>query len=258
MRSSLIGEPGRPALRLQRRAQAGRVRVFEIGRCFLRGRTTTTPQPMPRSAAIAYGDASAASSGAREAPGRLLRRQGRPRGAVRAAARCSSEPAAHPALHPGRSAPRDGRRRSDVGWIGELHPRWQQKYELPAAPVLFELEHERARSVDAARAFRRFRSSRRCAATSPRCSPKTFRHAAIHAALWAAAPAIVDGHPTVRRIPRHGTAERQKKSCIRVLLQDTRKHSDRRRSRLSSAPELARDASARAIRRDAPLTRGMG
>ena len=27
-----------------------------------------------------------------------------------------------------------------IGWLGELHPRWQQKYELPQAPVLFELD----------------------------------------------------------------------------------------------------------------------
>ena len=27
-----------------------------------------------------------------------------------------------------------------VGFIGELHPQWVQKYELPAAPVLFELD----------------------------------------------------------------------------------------------------------------------
>jgi phenylalanyl-tRNA synthetase beta chain len=29
-----------------------------------------------------------------------------------------------------------------VGWIGELHPRWQHKYELPRAPVLFEVDVE--------------------------------------------------------------------------------------------------------------------
>jgi phenylalanyl-tRNA synthetase beta chain len=28
----------------------------------------------------------------------------------------------------------------EIGWLGELHPRWQQKYELPLAPVLFELD----------------------------------------------------------------------------------------------------------------------
>ena len=47
--------------------------------------------------------------------------------------------AAHPALHPGRSA-RIELNGQAVGWIGELHPRWRQAYELPQAPVLFELE----------------------------------------------------------------------------------------------------------------------
>jgi phenylalanyl-tRNA synthetase beta chain len=51
-------------------------------------------------------------------------------------------PAEHPALHPGRSAriELDG---DVVGWIGELHPRWVQKAELPHAPVVFELDAER-------------------------------------------------------------------------------------------------------------------
>jgi len=45
----------------------------------------------------------------------------------------------HPSLHPGRSAQilLDDK---CVGFIGELHPRWQQKYELPLAPVLFEVD----------------------------------------------------------------------------------------------------------------------
>ena len=49
--------------------------------------------------------------------------------------------AEHPALHPGRSAriEIDGRA---VGWIGDLHPRWMQKYDLPHAPVLFEIESD--------------------------------------------------------------------------------------------------------------------
>ncbi|MGZ8253210.1 MAG: phenylalanine--tRNA ligase subunit beta [Burkholderiaceae bacterium] len=47
--------------------------------------------------------------------------------------------AEHPALHPGRSAfvDLDG---ATVGFIGELHPRLQQKYELPKPPVVFELD----------------------------------------------------------------------------------------------------------------------
>lgn len=47
--------------------------------------------------------------------------------------------AAHPALHPGRSAQIEVDARV-VGWIGELHPRWLQKYDLAHAPVLFEVE----------------------------------------------------------------------------------------------------------------------
>jgi phenylalanyl-tRNA synthetase beta chain len=34
-----------------------------------------------------------------------------------------------------------------VGWIGELHPRWQQKYELPQAPILFEVDAEPLQAV---------------------------------------------------------------------------------------------------------------
>jgi phenylalanyl-tRNA synthetase beta chain len=47
--------------------------------------------------------------------------------------------AEHPALHPGRSAriELDG---TAIGWLGELHPEWQQKYELPAAAIVFELD----------------------------------------------------------------------------------------------------------------------
>ncbi|WP_348698600.1 phenylalanine--tRNA ligase subunit beta [Duganella fentianensis] len=49
--------------------------------------------------------------------------------------------AEHPALHPGRSANvlLNGK---VIGFIGELHPRWLQKYELPQAPVVFEVDAE--------------------------------------------------------------------------------------------------------------------
>ena len=45
----------------------------------------------------------------------------------------------HPAMHPGRCArvELDGQA---IGHIGELHPKWRQSYELPQAPVLFELQ----------------------------------------------------------------------------------------------------------------------
>ena len=54
-------------------------------------------------------------------------------------ARLRFEAATHPALHPGRSArvTLDGKQ---VGWIGELHPRWAQQADLAHAPVVFELD----------------------------------------------------------------------------------------------------------------------
>jgi phenylalanyl-tRNA synthetase beta chain len=51
------------------------------------------------------------------------------------------EPAPHPALHPGRSA-RVLARGRPAGWIGELHPRWLSKYELPHPPIVFEVDIE--------------------------------------------------------------------------------------------------------------------
>ena len=45
----------------------------------------------------------------------------------------------HPALHPGQSA-RVYLQGEAIGWIGKLHPKWQQKYDLPKSATLFELE----------------------------------------------------------------------------------------------------------------------
>jgi len=47
--------------------------------------------------------------------------------------------AAHPALHPGRSAQIFCGEQM-VGWIGELHPHWQQQYDMAQACVWFEVE----------------------------------------------------------------------------------------------------------------------
>jgi phenylalanyl-tRNA synthetase beta chain len=45
----------------------------------------------------------------------------------------------HSALHPGQSA-RVYLQDKPVGWIGKLHPKRQQQYELPKSTILFELE----------------------------------------------------------------------------------------------------------------------
>lgn len=44
----------------------------------------------------------------------------------------------HPALHPGQSA-RIYLRGKAIGWLGKLHPKWQQQYSLQKNTILFEL-----------------------------------------------------------------------------------------------------------------------
>ena len=61
-----------------------------------------------------------------------------------------TEAGKHPALHPGRSAQIfliTNAGKISVGWIGELHPGLQQAYELPQAPVLFELDLDPMREL---------------------------------------------------------------------------------------------------------------
>jgi phenylalanyl-tRNA synthetase beta chain len=72
------------------------------------------------------------------------------------------KPAVHPAMHPGRCASvwLEGR---EIGFVGELHPRWRQAWELMQAPVLFELDLDAvvARPVPAYEAVPKFQPAQR-------------------------------------------------------------------------------------------------
>jgi phenylalanyl-tRNA synthetase beta chain len=59
--------------------------------------------------------------------------------ALAAPRRLTTAAGAHPALHPGRAATvyLDGRA---VGWLGELHPRLVQHFDLSLVPVVFEVD----------------------------------------------------------------------------------------------------------------------
>ena len=123
-----------------------RVRVFELGRVF-RADASVSDGPLTvagidqplKLAAIAYGPAYPEQWGLRPAHGRFLRRQGRRRKPARAARSRGSSAPPIPRCTRG-ARPRCCSTGQPIGWIGELHPRWQQKYELPQAPVLFELD----------------------------------------------------------------------------------------------------------------------
>ncbi|MCS6943965.1 MAG: phenylalanine--tRNA ligase subunit beta, partial [Sutterellaceae bacterium] len=146
MRSSLLGGLV-AALRFNLNRQANRVRIFELGRVFARDASQAEAplqvagiaQPL-RLAALAYGPVDDEQWGVRpravdfyDIKGDLERLL--PGGCAR------FEPATHPAFHPGRCARIHVNRRV-IGVIGELHPRWQQKYELPQPAFLFEVEVE--------------------------------------------------------------------------------------------------------------------
>ena len=144
MRSSLLGSLLQ-VLKFNLDRKASRVNVFELGRVFLgdaQSLNTDTAvagvsQPM-RVAGLAYGPRVPLHW---EQPGKpvdFFDAKGDVE-ALLAPLQAVFLPAAHPAMHPGRCASVSVAGKA-IGFIGELHPQWRQGYELPQAPLLFELE----------------------------------------------------------------------------------------------------------------------
>jgi phenylalanyl-tRNA synthetase beta chain len=150
MRTSLIGSLV-DVVRRNHSRKVPRIRVFELGRVFLRDAAAPdgalsvagVRQPM-RIAAAAYGPASEQWDAAARAVDFFDVKADLEDLIAPLGARFEAQP--HPALHPGRSA-RVLLEGVAAGWIGELHPKWQQKYALPQAPVLFELDAEALQEV---------------------------------------------------------------------------------------------------------------
>ncbi|MCT9118448.1 phenylalanine--tRNA ligase subunit beta [Cupriavidus gilardii] len=151
MRSTLIGGL-LDKVRYNLNRKAARVRLFEVGRVFLRNAATADggltvagyDQPM-RVAGIAYGPAFEEQWGVPTRPVDFFDIKGDVE-ALLHPRQARFEPVSHPALHPGRAATvlLDGK---PVGVIGELHPQWLQAYELSNAPVLFELDLDAVRDI---------------------------------------------------------------------------------------------------------------
>lgn len=151
MRSSLIASLVANA-RYNLNRKIGRVRIFEIASVYLRNANVTDgpltiagyDQPK-RLAALAYGPV------AEEQWGQATRNVDF--FDVKADLEALFAPKVlrfvkteHPALHPGRAAriECDGQ---PAGFIGELHPRLQQKYDLPLAAIVFEVDVEGLQSL---------------------------------------------------------------------------------------------------------------
>ncbi|MEC5216857.1 phenylalanyl-tRNA synthetase beta chain [Actimicrobium sp. GrIS 1.19] len=144
MRTTLIGSlVANVKYNLNRKVS--RVRIFEIGAVYLRdsavvdGPLSVAGYAQPkRLSALAYGPVCDEQWGLAARPVDYFDIKADLE-ALMAPNALQFVPAQHPALHPGRSATIVVKG-VNVGFIGELHPRLQQRYELPLPPVVFEID----------------------------------------------------------------------------------------------------------------------
>ncbi|MEO5687900.1 MAG: phenylalanine--tRNA ligase subunit beta [Burkholderiaceae bacterium] len=186
MRSSLVGSLVQ-ILRNNLARKAPRVRIFEIGRVFSRDAAVTSTltsvagisQPL-RVAGLAWGPVAQLQWSETERNVDFFDVKGDVEQllAPRAVSFVAAE---HPAMHPGRCAAVvvDGQA---IGHVGEFHPRWRQAYELPTAPIVFELDLAavQARGVPRAQPLPRQQAARRDLALVVQ---ESVRHDALMAAL---------------------------------------------------------------------------
>lgn len=199
-------------LRYNLNRQQARVRIFELGRVY----ASLAEQPM-KLGGLVYGDALPEQWGAPsrrvdffDLKGDLERLFGHA---------LDARSSAHPALHPGQCAELWAEGQA-MGWIGSLHPRLVQAFDLPAAPVLFELDSLALarRSVPRHAALSRFPQMQRdLAFVLDVHTPAGELLAALKevAADWVRSIDVFDDYRG------KGVAENQKSLAIRVVMQDT-------------------------------------
>jgi len=196
-----------------------RVRLFEVGRCFMTEGAGNYRQPV-RIGGLSYGDARHEQWGLKGRPADFYDIKSDVEALIAPRA-VEFRRAEHPALHPGKSAAiviRD----MTAGWIGELHPRWQRKYDLPLVPVLFELDYDAMsqRDLPAYNETSKFPPVRRDIAAEV---DEGIGYHEILEGLRREQPAIVTEIALFDIYRGTGVNEGKKSLAFRVLLQDTRK-----------------------------------
>jgi len=228
MRSTLLGSLLQ-VLKYNQDRRTHRVRVFELGRVFLRDPQVPDSvqsvagyaQPM-RVAGLAAGPVDALQWAAKERPVDFYDVKGDVQ-TLLAPRQPVFEPAEHPALHPGRCARvlLGGRA---IGFVGELHPRWRQAYELAGAPVLFELELDAvlARELPRTQTMSKFQPVERDLAV---IVAEGVSHAALMQAVWAAPhqgllrdAVLFDVYRPRPGQPAAGLADSEKSLAVRLTL----------------------------------------
>jgi phenylalanyl-tRNA synthetase beta chain len=222
MRSTLVGGLV-GVLSANRKRQIERVRVFEIGRCFHReagGQPVAGFRQPLRLGALWAGPAQPEQWGVPTRNADFFDIKGDLE-ALFAPRALSFEKLAHPALHPGRAAKvlLDGR---EIGFVGELHPQWVQKYELGAAPVVFEADLAALLET----AMPSYREVSRFPTVTRDLALVLPREQALHpllTALRAAAPGFVRDVALFDVYQGKGMPEGQKSLAFRVVMQDTQR-----------------------------------
>ena len=125
----------------------------------------------------------------------------------------------HPALHPGRAAAviADGR---EIGFVGELHPLWAERYDLGVAPVVFELDLDAVMQAD----LPEYAEVSRCPVVSRDLAlivDHRAQVATILETLKASAPTIVRSVELFDVYDGKGIEAGKRSLAFRVLMQDT-------------------------------------
>ena len=227
MRSSLLGSLLQ-VLKFNLDRKAARVRVFELGRVFLRDASVKNTdstvegfhQPM-RLAGMVCGSANELQWGRKEQGADFFDIKGDVQ-ALLAPQKPVFEAAEHPAMHPGRCARvvLDG---IAIGFVGELHPKWRQAYDLVHAPLMFELELDAVlqRDVPVFKAVPKHQAVERDIALLVQ---ERVTHDALMAAVWAAPTEGLLRNATLFDIYRPkpiagtDTAQPEKSMAIRLTL----------------------------------------
>ncbi len=222
MRSTLLSGLVANVLTNLKRKQ-NRVRIFETGRCFFRdARSNLIPgfrQPW-KLAGLAYGGVFPDQWGIAAKTVDFFHVKGDLE-MLLAPTVARFEKAQHPALHPGRCA-RVVLNGQEIGFVGELHPQWVQKYELPLAPVVFELELD---------ILKRARLPRYVEVSS---KPPAIRDLAIVVdheiqlqqvldGMLTSGPAIIQDIHLFDVYTGQGVASGKKSLAFRIVMQDTQK-----------------------------------
>lgn len=125
----------------------------------------------------------------------------------------------HPALHPGRAANVviDGK---VVGFVGELHPQWLQKYDLPQGVQVFELDMAMILRAEKARycEISKFQAVRRDLAF---VLPETCDYGILENALYGVKNTLIQSIELFDVYRGIGLPENTKSMAVKVILQSS-------------------------------------